>query len=95
MLPSLLPHPASFFKVLPLSQKFNRFQLPIPHPWLIFIPSMSQHAAAKSFNACWRPDSVNESKIHEKFDIDVLSLLSIDFYYLRSVWLAVYKVCSL
>jgi len=30
MLPSLLPLPASFFKVLPLAlpQKFNRFQLP-------------------------------------------------------------------
>jgi len=25
MLPSLLPLPASFFKVLPLPQKFNRF----------------------------------------------------------------------
>jgi len=25
---SLLPLPASFFKVLPLPQKFNRFQLP-------------------------------------------------------------------
>jgi len=30
MLPSSLP--ASFFKVLPLPQKFNRFQLPLPHP---------------------------------------------------------------
>jgi len=33
MLPSSLPLPASFFKVLPLPQKFNRFQLPLPHPW--------------------------------------------------------------
>jgi len=30
MLPSLLPLPASFFKVLPLSQKFNRFRFHIP-----------------------------------------------------------------
>jgi len=28
MLPSLLPFPASFFKVLPLPQKFNRFHIP-------------------------------------------------------------------
>jgi len=41
MLSSLLQHPASFFKVLPLPQKFNRFHrfrfqlpLPLPHPWL-------------------------------------------------------------
>jgi len=31
--PELLP--ASFFKVLPLSQKFNRLQL--PHPWFDFV----------------------------------------------------------
>jgi len=33
MLPSSLPLPASFFKVLPLPQNFNRFrfQLPLPH----------------------------------------------------------------
>jgi len=30
MLPSLLPLPASFFKVLPLPQKFNRFRFHIP-----------------------------------------------------------------
>jgi len=41
MLPSSLTLPASFFKVLPLPQKFNRFHrfrfqlpLPLPHPWL-------------------------------------------------------------
>jgi len=28
MLPSSLPLPASFFKVLPLPQKFNRFRIP-------------------------------------------------------------------
>jgi len=35
-LPSSLPLPASFFKVLPLPQKFSRFrfQLSLPHPWL-------------------------------------------------------------
>jgi len=37
MLPSSLSIPASFFKVLPLPQKFNRFRfqlpLPLPHPW--------------------------------------------------------------
>jgi len=35
MLPSLLPLPASFFKVLTLPQKFNRFyrfQLSLPQP---------------------------------------------------------------
>jgi len=39
MLPSMLPLPASFFKVLPLRQKFNRFQLPFPHPclWLFHL----------------------------------------------------------
>ena len=31
-LPSLLPLPTSFIKVLPLPQKINRFQLPLPHP---------------------------------------------------------------
>jgi len=37
---SLLPLPASFFKLLPLPQKFNRFHrfrfqllLPLPQPW--------------------------------------------------------------
>jgi len=30
MLPSSLPLPASFFKVLPLSQKFNRFRFHLP-----------------------------------------------------------------
>jgi len=30
MLPSLLPLPGSFFKVLPLPQKFNLFQFPHP-----------------------------------------------------------------
>ena len=33
-LPSSLPLPTSFIKVLPLPQNFNRFQLPLPHPWL-------------------------------------------------------------
>jgi len=36
MLPSSLPLSASFFKVLPLPQKFNRFRFqlpfPLPHP---------------------------------------------------------------
>ena len=39
-LPSLLPLPTSFIKVLPLPQKsnrFHRFQLPLPHPW--FVPT--------------------------------------------------------
>jgi len=37
MLPSPLPLPASFFKVLPLPQKFNRFQLTLslPHPSIV------------------------------------------------------------
>jgi len=30
MLPSLFPFPASFFNVLPLPQKFNRFRFHIP-----------------------------------------------------------------
>jgi len=40
MLPSSLPLPASSFKVLPLPQKFNRFQLPHPYPWLKSTPSL-------------------------------------------------------
>ena len=31
-LPSSLPLPTSFIEVLPLPQKINRFQLPLPHP---------------------------------------------------------------
>ena len=36
LLPSSLPLPTSFIKVLPLPQKINRFrfQLPLPHPCL-------------------------------------------------------------
>ena len=39
-LPSSLPLPTSFIKVLPLPRKFNRFQLPLPlpHPcWEVII----------------------------------------------------------
>ena len=38
-LPSSLSLPTSFIKVLPLPQKFNRFQLPLPHPCVEFICS--------------------------------------------------------
>jgi len=43
---SLLPLPASFFKVLPLPQKFNRFQLPLPHP----CPMFMKNAFASGFS---------------------------------------------
>jgi len=36
MLPSSLPLPASLFKVLAFPQKFDRFQLPLLHPWFIY-----------------------------------------------------------
>jgi len=44
MLQSLLPLPASFFKVLPLSQKFNRFHIPA----LCFMKNASASDSSKS-----------------------------------------------
>jgi len=44
MVPSSLPLPASFFKVLLLAQKFNRFyrfQLPLPHRCIAYKNSRS------------------------------------------------------
>jgi len=42
MLPSLLPLPASFFKVLPLPQNVNRFSMPAP--------CLTKNASASGFS---------------------------------------------
>jgi len=114
MIPSL-PLLASFFKVLPLPQKFNRFRFHIPASntrkctlnifellhlfhwcfthlqgtllkrWstsdlkvLIFIPALS-HAAAKSFNARWRPDSASSTRLILPFSYLARILRAIKF----------------
>jgi len=51
MLPSLLPLPASFFNVLPLPQKFNRFQLPLPYPCSMLYEKCFRFRFLKKLNA--------------------------------------------
>jgi len=45
------PLPASFFKVLPLPQKFNGSQLPLPHPCPMFYEKCFRFRLLKKSNA--------------------------------------------
>jgi len=51
MLPSLLPLPASFFKVLPLPQKFNRFHIPDINFNMLFNIAGITHVMSDRFSA--------------------------------------------
>jgi len=49
MLPSSLPLPASFFTVLSLPQKFNRFQLPLRIPLPVSNPTSQTELMIKAY----------------------------------------------
>ena len=60
--PSSLPLPTSFIKVLPLPQKINRFQLPLPHPCkkASKLDALEQHGRRQNLEIVGIPVTSNE-----------------------------------